>query len=151
RKRLEGLDRFARTKSRADEGIYTAQATEATYHRLASLAGTIVAGGYAALVDATHLSRSQRALIGDAARRAQVPCIIVNCHAPKDVLETRVADRTIKGRDVSEADLRILQRQLETMEPVEPQECEVIIDVDTSTDIELDQLVARILEACQCS
>ena len=150
-KRLEGLDRFARSKSKADEGIYAPRTTKATYQRIAELAGTIVAGGYPAIADATHLTRDQRALIRNAAHRAGVPCIVINCHAPKHVLEVRVADRALEGHDVSEADVEILRRQLETLEPVEPKECDVIIDVDTSRDIDLDALVARIVEIRQPS
>lgn len=72
----------------------------------------------------------------------EAPVVDVNCHAPKHVLEARVSDRAIKGHDVSEADVEILRHQLETMEPGEPKECDLIIDVDTSTDIDLDALVA---------
>lgn len=72
----------------------------------------------------------------------EAPVDDVNCHAPKHVLEARVFDRAIKGHDVSEADVEILRHQLETLEPVEPKECDLIIDVDTSTDIDLDALVA---------
>lgn len=149
RKRLKGLDRLARTKSKADEGIYTVRASEATDQRLAELAGTIVAGGYAAIVDATHLARNRRAVIRDAANRAGVPSIIVNCHAPHDVLATRIANRRTEGRDASEADMAILAHQLETMEAVEPGECDTIIDVDTSTDIDSNRLAEKILEAFQ--
>lgn len=147
RKRLEGLDRFAHTKSATGEGIYTAQATAATYRRLGELAETIVAGGRMAICDATHLSRSQRELIRDAAKRAAVPCVAVHCHAPKEVLEARVADRSVKGRDVSEADLEILKYQLDTVETLEPDEADLLIDVDTSKKIEIEEIAERIRKA----
>ena len=98
-------------------------------------------------MDATHLTRSQRAQIRDSAKRAGVPCIIVESHSPKEVLEARVAERASQGRGVSEAELEILKRQLETMELVAPHEADAIIDVDTSAKIDFDVLVARILEA----
>lgn len=151
RKRLEGLDRYARSSSAADQGIYTPEATEATYQRLAELAETIVRGGYPAIVDATHLKRGHRSLGRDAAGRANVTSIVLRCHAPTDVLEARVANRMEKGRDVSEADLEILHQQLRGVESLASDEADLIIDVDTSDEIDIDALAERILAACQTS
>jgi predicted kinase len=149
RKRRGGLDRFARTASGANEGIYSPHASAATYARLSELAMRIVAGGHPAIVDATFLTRSQRAIVAAAAARAGVPCVVVDCHAPLPVLETRVIDRRTEGRDVSEADVAVLRDQLETREPIRPEECDRVVDVDTSRDIDLAALAARIGRALE--
>jgi hypothetical protein len=144
RKRILGLGRFAHTESGAEAGIYTASASEATYARLSELAAGVVAGGYPVIVDAACLGRAQREVVAAAAAAADVPCIIVECHASEHVLERRVAKRASEGRDVSEADVAILRRQLAAREPIEPRECETVLGVDTSRDVDLDALVARI-------
>jgi aminoglycoside phosphotransferase family enzyme/predicted kinase len=148
RKRLRGLARTARTGSDADAGIYTPRDTEKTYARLAGIASTIVSGGHAAIVDATFLTRRQRTSFIEALHAEPAcRCVVIDCHAPEDLLEARVAERAATGRDASEANAAILQRQLETRDPVEAGEVDIIIRVDTTNPVDLDRIVEEIVAA----
>jgi aminoglycoside phosphotransferase family enzyme/predicted kinase len=149
RKRLEGLDRLERSGSPTDGGIYTPGATHATYERLGLLAETVVGGGYVAIVDATHTRRAQRDVAREAAARAGVPFIVVDCRAPTDVLQQRVSARAEAGGDASEAGTEVLARQIETAEDVAPAEFDALIEVDTGTDVDVAALAKLVRDACR--
>ena len=103
RKRLHGMNAGERSGSAVGERLYTADATEQTYARLAALARTIVAAGYVAIVDAAFLKRRQRDLLQRVAADLDVPFSILDYSAPADILRQRVAQRLHSGRDASEA------------------------------------------------
>ncbi len=114
RKRLFGLDANASSGSPLAGGIYTAEAGKATYARLAELAQGLLEAGYWVIVDAAFLRRDEREALlaldsGGAFGRA-----IVHCNAPVDELRRRIAAR---HDDPSEANLDVLAKQLETVEP----------------------------------
>ncbi len=114
RKRLFGLDANASSGSPLAGGIYTAEAGKATYARLAELAQGLLEAGYCVIVDAAFLRRDEREVLlaldsGGAFGRA-----IVHCNAPVDELRRRIAAR---HDDPSEANLDVLAKQLETVEP----------------------------------
>ena len=60
RKRMHGLSADTRSGSGLDAGLYSADATEATYEYLRDLARSTLAGGFTTVVDAAFLRRSQR-------------------------------------------------------------------------------------------
>ena len=60
RKRLHGLSAQAHSGSGLEAGLYTHGATDETYERLRSLAGTVLNAGYSVIVDATFLDRRHR-------------------------------------------------------------------------------------------
>ncbi len=136
RKRLFGLKPLDR--SRGD--IYTADATQRTYDRLHALARTVLTAGFATILDATYLKRSER----DAARRVAAeggwPCVLLACEAAPEVLRERVARRHAQGRDAAEADLAILEKQLQWREPMTAEETPVVVRTDTAYTP--DQLIA---------
>ena len=122
RKRLFDLDANDDSASAPDQGIYTPQATDATYRRLGELAAAIVDADFTVIVDATLLEESRRlALLElDSAR----PCsrIIVDCQVPQEELRRRIVART---NDPSEATLEVLERQLRRAEPIGQRERDI--------------------------
>lgn len=139
RKRLRGLDALAR--SAGGDGLYDAQATAATYARLAECARSALTAGYHVLVDATFLRRAQRASFAALAGQLQVPFAILACEAPASELVRRVAARAAAGADPSEADVAVLERQLRTREGLADAERPWTIDVDTTTPVDIARLV----------
>ncbi|OGS82055.1 MAG: aminoglycoside phosphotransferase [Gallionellales bacterium GWA2_59_43] len=128
RKRLVGLDALAR--SGVGEGLYTQQAGQRTYHHLADLAEILLDAGWPVVVDAACLERWQRDLFRDLARRRGVEFWILDVQAEPATLRERIASRMAQGVDASEADLRVLQRQLETAQALAPDELESIVVID---------------------
>lgn len=132
RKRLAGLPADARTGSQPGAGLYTADSDRLTYGRLAELATTCLAAGYAVIVDATFLSRSWREAFRDLARDRGARFVLIGCTAPMEVLRARVVLRSREGRDPSEAGLAVLARQAAGVEPLGDDELPDAVLVDTS-------------------
>ena len=122
RKRLAGLESGARSGSGIQSGIYRPELTAETYGRLLELAGTLVAAGYTAVVDATFLKQAQRSPFRALAAARSVPFLILDFDTPLPVLRERVARREREGRDPSEAGIEVLELQVTGDEPFGPEE-----------------------------
>lgn len=147
RKRLFGLDPLAKSSAGLNEGIYSADATDRTYRRLAEMAGELARYGETVIVDATFLERSARQQLAAAAEAADVPFSILHVDAPQAILEQRIRARAAGGGDASEADVSVLHRQLAHRDPLDADEGVQVITVDTSQPYDAEQLAARIREA----
>jgi predicted kinase len=123
RKRLAGLQVLA--KSGAEDGLYAASFSLLTYERLASLAESLLIAGWSVIVDATFLKKNQRDMFRELAGKCGARFQILNIQVDQAVLCERVSQRSAEGRDASEADLNVLQQQIETAEPLEEDELSV--------------------------
>jgi uncharacterized protein len=132
RKRLRGLTPLARSSSSTGAGIYTADLTQATYHRLLDLARLCVRAGHAAIIDATCLKHWQRDLFHREAAIHGIPFVIVNVTAPEATLRTRIAARLATGSDASEAGPSVLTHQLAQCEALTDDESTNALHIDTS-------------------
>ena len=130
RKRMHGLAALAATRSGLNDGIYSSSSTVAAYRRLAGLSQQIIKAGYPVVVDATFLKRPEREAFRALAESLDVPYVILDFHVPLAVLRKRVVARRQRGDDASEADLRVLDRQIATREPLTPLEIEASFVVD---------------------
>jgi prepilin-type processing-associated H-X9-DG protein len=118
RKRLAGLPALARSAGEIGEGLYSRDYSRRTYEHLAQLAAQLLAAGWSVVVDAAFLERDQRDVFRDLAARFEVDFKILDIQADPAVLQERIRQRTASGTDASEADLRVLQYQLETAQPL---------------------------------
>src|SRR3990167_3073399 len=125
RKRLVGLDALARSASGMEQGLYAQHATRRTYEHLARLAEGLLDAGWPVIVDAACLARWQRDLFRDLAQRRGAPFRILDIQADHATLRQRISLRSTQGKDASEADLRVLQRQIETAQPLDADELSV--------------------------
>jgi aminoglycoside phosphotransferase family enzyme/predicted kinase len=108
RKRLFG---FA-PEDRTQQSIYTSDATLRTYERLAQSARAALAAGVPAVVDGAFLQRAERDRFRALAAGLGARFALVVCEAPVEALRARVAARYGQGRDASEADVAVLERQM---------------------------------------
>lgn len=131
RKRLAGLDALAKSGSGVGQNLYAANATRRTYDLLARLAGEILDAGWPVIVDATFTTRWQRDLLREAARTRKVDFRILDFPVPVATLRERIVQRSREGKDASEADLAVLQHQLDTEEPLGADERADIVSTDT--------------------
>jgi len=129
RKRLFGLSSTAHSGSAVAADLYSPQASNQTYQHLAALARNIITAGFAAIVDAAFLKRSQREQFRRIADDLQVPFVIFHCDAPIDLLRQRIQEREAHGRDPSEATLQVLEHQLVTQDPLHADEADNIFTV----------------------
>ncbi|WP_296812090.1 AAA family ATPase, partial [Thiocapsa sp.] len=147
RKRLFGISETMSTRASLDAGIYFPTATDWTYARLLRLAEAILGYGYDVLVDATFICAARRALFWDLARRHCTPVAILALDAPVDVLRNRIICRRAENQDVSEADVRVLERQRLALEPLASDERAHAVFIDTSRTPPLAEVLERIESA----
>ncbi len=141
RKRLFGLGPTEASASAADQGIYSTEATTRTYARLLQLAQTLIAAGYSVIVDATFLKRADRQAFADYAKHGNIPFIILHCSVPAETLRERIVARAEKGGDASEANLEILERQLQTQEPLSEEEKRYSMTMDSGNENSLEEIL----------
>ncbi len=135
RKRLFGLSPEADSRSAVEGGIYTPEATERTYGRLAELARSILGAGCSVVVDATFLEASRRQVFRKLAREMGAGYRILAFEAPEQVLRQRIIARAERGGDPSEADLAVLERQLQKRQPLSAQERGEAVVIDTTAAV----------------
>ncbi len=143
RKRLFGLGADARTGSDLESGIYTPEATLATYGRLLELADQITGAGETLVVDATFLDPLQRQRFRQLAARKGLPFLVLSVRAPERVLRERLLARRALGADPSEAHAGVLETQIATQQPLAPEESEHTLVFDTGQHIPANEVVAR--------
>jgi aminoglycoside phosphotransferase family enzyme/predicted kinase len=122
RKRLRGLPAAARERSGIDAGLYTPEATRETYLRALELARSAAAVGWKVIVDAAFLKRWQRRLFRDLASELGIPFIVITFVAEDATLRERISRRVHDAREASDADLAVLEHQLQIQEPLAPDE-----------------------------
>lgn len=138
RKRLAG---FTAERLRGTEGvgtgIYNAKMTQLTYDKLLEHATHILDGGYPVIVDAVFLKYEQRIPFQQLAQEKRVKYIILELTASTDTLRRRITSRT---RDVSDANLKVLDYQLKHWEPLRINEQQHVIPIDTEIPLSPDAL-----------
>ncbi|WP_218814210.1 AAA family ATPase [Rickettsiella endosymbiont of Dermanyssus gallinae] len=143
RKNLFDIPLHGRSNSGLNSGIYTAEATKATYKKLSDLAEIIIKAGFTTLVDATFLKHSQRTCFYSLAEKMQIPFYILHCQVNNTEIEQRIKSRLNKPNSVSEADLTILIEQKKNNEPLTSLEKEhtlLIKDKQTLSKSILDKI-----------
>jgi aminoglycoside phosphotransferase family enzyme/predicted kinase len=135
---IERMRLFRREGQEKD--IYTPEATEATYARLAELAGTVIGGGYPAVADATFLKRAQRERFETLAKRLGVRLVILDITCDDTVLRRRIRQRLEHETDVSEADEAVLELQKSACEPLTEEEERFRLPLDCRDDSLPEQL-----------
>lgn len=143
RKRLAGMEIAAHAAAEAERGIYTSDMSERVYRHLRELAEGLLMAGFPVIVDAAFLEQVRRAEFAQLARSLQIPFVILQCVASASTLRQRICSR--QG-DVSDADLSILEYQLDHLKPLSEAEHPYRMILDTEQDIDIEQLVTRILE-----
>jgi hypothetical protein len=147
RKRLHGLAPTARSGSGLGTGLYDARGNDKTYAALAEIADALLRNGQNALIDAAFLSRRDRLRFRQVAAFHAARFAILDCTAAPAELRRRIVARNRRGRDASEADLAVLERQLAVAEPFDRAERRHVVTVDTERDIRYAELAARLRRA----
>lgn len=122
RKRLFGLAPLEKSQSAVAAGIYGQQASEQTYAHLLALARRQLQAGWSTVVDAAFLQRAEREAFLQLAVEMKIDFFILAPEAAPEELRARIAARLAQGRDASEANLDVLERQMAVIEPLTPQE-----------------------------
>jgi aminoglycoside phosphotransferase family enzyme/predicted kinase len=122
RKRLFGLRPEAPSGAASGGGIYSREATDRTYQRLADCAAAVIRAGFPVIVDATFLTRRRRERFGKLAAELGAGFRIAEFAADDATLRQRVEERLREGKDASEATVAVLLDQLRAREPLQADE-----------------------------
>lgn len=145
RKRLHGLG-FDEKPPATGVAFYGAESTQATYERLATLAGKLLLSGYPVCVDATTLKRAQRDRLRLEAQKRGLAALLISFEADEATLEARVLKRSLKKGDVSGAGLEVLRQQMAAREAFDSDELPWLIHLDTTAEKANLTLVSLIRE-----
>jgi len=135
RKRHFGLAPTARSNSPIDQGIYSTEATVATFERLLELAGTVLDSGYTTIVDASFLDRKMIEPFRLLAESKNIPFLVLDLRAPSDLLRERLQQRAADPKEASEAGLDVLSAQLERYQSLD-EDYSVAIESDKELSVE---------------
>ena len=127
-----------RAKNEIDAGIYSKDASQKTYEKLADLASTIIHAGFNVIVDAAFLKYEQREVFQTLASNLNVAYFILEVTASTEELRRRIVARK---NDVSDADLGVLEHQLSNWQPLQDNEICSAISVNTEEQVDIDSLV----------
>jgi aminoglycoside phosphotransferase family enzyme/predicted kinase len=143
RKRLHGLQPLERSQSGLSADLYTAAKSQQTYDRLVELATAILDGGFSVIVDAAFLKRTDRQTFQRLAQQRHVPWQILDVTASVETLRSRVQQRAAQGHDASEANLLVLEHQLQTADPLDATELACAVTIDSQTATPLDSIAEQ--------
>ncbi len=104
----------------------------------------MLAAEHHVVLDAAFLKKEQRQAARRVAADLGVDSVLVCADAPVDVLRARIEKRATLKDEASEADLAVLEHQLGTA--AEPLSDEGALVVDTSSDVDIEELVKTILD-----
>ena len=143
RKRLFGEQPDA-AKGSLNSGIYSADASVATYQRLHQLAERALHAGFPVVLDAAYLKREQRGAAWQVAEQNGTPFLILDCQAPQDVIAAWLQQRQAEGNDPSDATLEVIAAQQASRDALDDDEQAHSRRVDTHQAASLDGLIESI-------
>jgi len=106
-----------------DLPLYGPVMSAKTYAAMFDAARSVLRAGFSVILDATFLRRQDRDQARSIAKRLRVPCHILWLDVPEHRLRERIRARRKQGVDISDADLHVLDMQLQ--EYVRPDEQDV--------------------------
>jgi len=122
------------------EGIYSPAMTEKTYAKMARAAEKLIAGGMAAILDATFTRRAQRQRMARLAAKHHVPILQIHCSVAEETVRQRLIQRAAQGLGVSDGRWEIYLQQkdhFEALDELDPGAC-----LELVTDLPADKLAA---------
>ncbi|MCA9691608.1 MAG: AAA family ATPase [Myxococcales bacterium] len=131
RKQLVGVDPTTPVHDEAWSGIYTLDATERVYRELLRRAAVVLRSGRPVIVDASFRTRALRGRVRALAAELGAPLRVLECRAPRHVLEARLRARAEQG-GVSDGRLEILDDFLARWEEIDELAAEEHLTLDTS-------------------
>jgi aminoglycoside phosphotransferase family enzyme/predicted kinase len=141
RKRLFGMQAEVDAHAPIGQGIYDPAVSRRTYARLLELAAQVLDAGFPVVIDAAFLNAGQRAPFREMAGTRGIACTIIEVTASPATLRQRIVSR---ARGASDADLGVLEHQLDSWEPLTPDESRHALRVDTGTPVDIGELMDRI-------
>jgi uncharacterized protein len=145
RKRLTGSQPDA-ARGGFMQGIYTPDFSNRTYTRLLECAQSCLRGGVSVIVDAAFLNGGDRHLFDELAAQLGARFVIVSCEADRQLMTKRIEARQQAHVDPSDAGVTVLDRQLQNIQPLRPDELVHTVTANTSQTCAYEKTLAAIKE-----
>ena len=130
-------------KRLSDKSVsYDPSTTHQVYEQLMELAREILSSGHHVILDATFLKHRHRVLARQVAEATGATFKILDCRAPWDILEKRLAERSREADDPSDADQHVLHLQLKSAESLAADELAFTLKVDMESRPQPPELVS---------
>jgi len=126
--------------------IYTREATDKTYRRLAACAGILLDAGFMVCVDGTFLEREQRELLRWQAEARGLPVLLVSFEADDETLRRRISKRALRNDRDESLSLAVLAAQQEAFEDFNDEERLHLVRLDSTADNAAETLASLIEE-----
>ena len=110
------------------------------------LAAQLLDSGHRVILDASFLNADERHRARALAADRRVPFVLVDCDAPRELLEKRIEARQTESKDASEANLDVLEHQRKNSDPLDEEIEGPFVRFASRDDGDLDDL-ARAIEA----
>jgi aminoglycoside phosphotransferase family enzyme/predicted kinase len=117
RKELAGVDPLHHVPSAYGEGLYTSDATAATYAAMFARARWLLAHGEGVILDASFSAARWRAAAAELADDTYAELTELRCLLPANVATDRLRRRAAESRDASDATPQIASRMAEVFDP----------------------------------
>ncbi len=144
RKRLFDLNAEARAGDQVKEGLYKADVSKNTYDQLERLSRLIINAGYPVIVDATFLEKEKRDQFKKLAEELTLPFHILDFTASISTLEKRIIKRNSIGKDASDADLAVLKHQLGNNDPINEEEKQNTLIINTEKSLNPAEIITQL-------
>lgn len=145
RKTLYGIDPQQKQLNEYGQGLYSSEATHATYQALSDQAGQMLKQGRPVILDASFGRREYREQAFALARELNLRCILLECVCPDEILVQRLEKRLTEAADASDGRTSLLEAQKADFQPVTELDSSQHVVLDTAHDLE--QVVELGLEA----
>lgn len=139
RKRLFNIKSGQNSSANIQQGIYTKEATHKTYLKLLELTERIIDAGFPVIVDATFSTIEQRTLFKKFASQKQVSFNILNFITSEETLKQRIRNRK---KDVSDADITVLENQIKNWQPIKQNEEKYSVSINTEEPLDIAQILS---------
>jgi len=143
RKRMHGVGELESSTSGVGEGIYTETATADLYRHMLSMARTLLQADFNVILDAAFLQKEWRAEARGLAAEQGAGFAILETTTADDELAKRLRERAQGKSEASEADLEVLDYQKRHVEPLDEQERNGCISVETGEELDVNGIVDR--------
>ena len=114
------------------ENRYSSKATLTIYQHLFNLANSLLSSGFRIIIDATFLDSKERAKFTQLSNQCHCPITILDFPQSLPLLRERIKIRSQRSDSTSEADIMVLERQIQCDSPFSADELEITINCTES-------------------
>lgn len=124
--------------------LYGPQMNAHTLNHLQDTSAHLLIHEYSVIVDATMIRRRTRKTFIEMAEKLGVQVCIIACDCDQKLIEARIKRRIIEGNDASDADITVMQDQLEHYQKLTEAEEAITVRVDTDDDDAIERLLEQL-------